>query len=115
MSYMLIELYTATPAWTALDPVSRGALFARIGAGMQHVDPARIKPLAMGALDPDVPRSSAEQFYAVWQCSDRTDADALLAAIDGTGWHTYFTTTHIAGASGGLQQHLAELAALPKA
>ena len=82
MSYMLIELYTATPAWTALDPVSRGALFARIGAGMQHVDPARIKPLAMGPLDPDVPRSSAEQFYAVWQCSAASSARCCCSPPD---------------------------------
>ncbi len=115
MSYMLIELYTATPAWTALDALSRAAFFARIGAGMQHVDPARIKPLAMGPIDHDVPHTRAEQFYAVWQCNERQDADALLAAIDATGWHTYFTTTHVVGSAGGLQQHLAELAALPKA
>lgn len=114
MPHMLIELYTATPAWTALDPVSRGAFFARIGAGMQHVDPARITPVAMGRIEQDVPHTTAEQFYAVWQCAERLDADALLAAIGATGWHEYFTTAHAVGAAGTLQQHLAELAALPR-
>ncbi|MGH8036823.1 MAG: DUF6616 family protein [Stenotrophomonas sp.] len=114
MPYTLIELYTATPAWTALDAFSRGAFFARIGAGMQDIDPARITPIAMGRVDQDVANASAEQFYAVWQCSERLDADALLAAIAATGWHTYFTTTHALGATGNLQSHLAELAALPR-
>lgn len=114
MSHMLIELYTATPAWTALDALSRAAFFARIGAGMQHVDPAAIKPLAMGPIEQDVPYARAEQFYAIWQCNAREDADGLLAAIASTGWHEYFTTSHVVGAAGGLQAHLAELAALPK-
>jgi len=42
------------------------------------------------------------------------DADAAPAAISATGWHEYFTTTHAMGAAGTLQQHLAELAALPR-
>ena len=50
MSHTFIELYTATPAWTTLPPEQRNAFFARIGAGMQQFDPARITPLAMGRI-----------------------------------------------------------------
>jgi len=42
------------------------------------------------------------------------DADAVPAAIGATGCHEYFTTTQAVGAAGTLQQHLAELAALPR-
>ena len=112
MSYTFIELYTATPAWTALPPEQRNAFFARIGAGMQQFDPARITPLAMGRIARDVPHSSDEQFYAVWRCASREEVDALVAGIAATGWHEYFTTTHAVGAMDSMAQHLADLAAL---
>ena len=112
MSHTLIELYTATPAWTALPPDQRTALFARIGAGMQQFDPARITPLAMGRIATGVQHGSDEQFYAVWRCASRADADALVAGIAATGWHQYFTTTNALGADEGMVQHLADLAAL---
>ena len=50
MSHTFIELYTATPAWTTLQPEQRNAFFARIGAGMQQFDPVRITLLAMGRI-----------------------------------------------------------------
>ena len=112
MSHTFIELYTATPAWTTLPPEQRNAFFARIGAGMQRFDPARIMPLAMGRIATGVPRGSGEQFYAVWRCASREEADALVAGIAATGWHDYFTTTHAVGAVDGMAQHLADLAAL---
>ncbi|WP_439449382.1 DUF6616 family protein [Stenotrophomonas sp. ATs4] len=112
MSHTLIELYTATPTWTALSSEQRTAFFARIGAGMQQFDPARITPLAMGRIATGVPHGSNEQFYAVWHCSSREETDALVAGIAATGWHEYFTTTHAIGAVDGMDQHLADLAAL---
>ena len=112
MSHTFIELYTATPAWTALPLEQRNAFFARIGAGMQQFDPARITPLAMGSIATDVPHGSGEQFYAVWCCASREEADALVAGIAATGWHDYFTTTHAVGAVDDMAQHLADLAAL---
>ncbi|ALA88075.1 hypothetical protein I5T93_05365 [Stenotrophomonas maltophilia] len=112
MSHTFIELYTATPAWTTLPPEQRNAFFARIGAGMQQFDPARITPLAMGRIARDVPHSSDEQFYAVWRCASREEVDALVAGIAATGWHEYFTTTHAVGAMDSMAQHLADLAAL---
>ncbi|HCT24703.1 MAG TPA: hypothetical protein DIW85_00625 [Stenotrophomonas sp.] len=112
MSHTLIELYTATPAWTALPPEQRTAFFDRIGAGMQQFDPARITPVAMGRAIAGVSHASGEQFYAVWRCARREDADALVEGIAATGWHQYFTTTHTLGADDGMTQHLADLAAL---
>ncbi len=112
MSHTFIELYTATPAWTTLPPEQRNAFFARIGAGMQQFDPARITPLAMGRIATGVPYGSDEQFYAVWRCASREEVDALVAGIAVTGWHEYFTTTHAVGAMDSMAQHLADLAAL---
>ncbi|HDS1223528.1 hypothetical protein B9Y76_19030 [Stenotrophomonas maltophilia] len=112
MSHTFIELYTATPAWTTLQPEQRNAFFALIGAGMQQFDPARITPLAMGRIATGVQRGSDEQFYAVWRCASRADADVLVAGIAATGWHQYFTTTNALGADEGMVQHLADLAAL---
>ncbi|HHA2860437.1 DUF6616 family protein [Stenotrophomonas maltophilia] len=112
MSHTFIELYTATSAWTTLSPEQRAAFFARIGAGMQQFDPARIAPLAMGRIATDVPHGSGEQFYAVWHCASRDEVDALAAGIAATGWHAYFTTTHVIGAVDSMDQHLADLAAL---
>lgn len=110
MSHTLIELYTATPAWSALPLDQRTAFFARIGAGMQQFDPARITPISMGRIATGVPQGSDEQFYAVWQCASREDADALVAGIAATGWHAYFTTTNAIGAVDSMAQHLADLA-----
>lgn len=112
MSHLLIELYTATPTWKALSAEQRNTFFARIGAGMQQLDPARISPLAMGRVASEVPHASAEQYHAVWQCASRADADALMAAISATGWHDYFATTNAVGAVDAMVQHLADLAAL---
>ena len=112
MSHLLIELYTATPAWKALCAEERNAFFARIGAGMQQLDPARIAPLAMGRVTSEVPHASTEQYYAVWRCASRADADALVAAISATGWHDYFATTNAVGTVDAMAQHLADLAAL---
>ena len=112
MSHLLIELYTATPAWKALCAEERNAFFARIGAGMQQLDPAHIAPLAMGRVASEVPHASTEQYYAVWRCASRADADALVAAISATGWHDYFATTNAMGAVDAMAQHLADLAAL---
>ncbi|MBO1747913.1 MULTISPECIES: DUF6616 family protein [Stenotrophomonas] len=112
MSHLLIELYAATPAWKALRAEQRNAFFTRIGAGMQQLDPARIAPLAMGRVASNVSYASTEQFYAVWRCGSRADADALMAAISATGWHDYFTTTSAVGAVDAMAQHLADLAAL---
>lgn len=112
MSYTLIELYTATPAWTALPPDQRTAFFTRIGAGMQQFDPVRIAPVAMGRVAEGAAHGGSEQFYAVWRCESRGDADALLEGIAATGWHQYFATTNAVGADDGMGQHLADLAAL---
>lgn len=112
MSHLLIELYAATPAWKALRAEQRNAFFTRIGAGMQQLDPARIAPLAMGRVASNVSYASTEQFYAVWRCGSRADADALMAAISATGWHDYFTTTNAVGAVDAMAQHLADLAVL---
>ncbi|HIE5095778.1 DUF6616 family protein [Stenotrophomonas maltophilia] len=111
MLHTLIELYTATPAWVALPPAQRRAFFARIGAGMQQFDPDRIAPVAMGRVAEGVAQGSGEQFYAVWRCASRQDADALMTGIAATGWHDYFSTTHALGAVDGLPAHLADLAA----
>ncbi|MDV3516318.1 DUF6616 family protein [Stenotrophomonas sp. C1657] len=112
MSHLLIELYTATPAWKALCAEQRNTFFTRIGVGMQQLDPARIVPLAMGRVASDVSYASTEQYYAVWRCGNRADADALMAAISATGWHDYFATTNAVGAVDAMAQHLADLAAL---
>ena len=112
MSHTLIELYTATPAWTALPSEQRTAFFARIGARMQQFDPARITPLAMGRIATGVSHGSNEQFYAVWHCASREETDALVAGIAATGWHDYFATTNAVGAVDAMAQHLADLAAL---
>ena len=112
MSHTLIELYTASPAWAALPPEQRTAFFDRIGAGMQHFDPARITAVAMGRVLSGVAHGSSEQFYAVWRCESREDADALVEGIAATGWHRYFTTTNALGADDGMAQHLTDLAAL---
>ena len=112
MSHIFIELYTATPAWTALPPDQRTAFFARIGAGMQQFDPARITPVAMGRVAADAAHGGSEQFHAVWRCASREDADALVEGIAATGWHQYFATTNVVGADDGVGQHLADLAAL---
>ncbi|WP_188238919.1 DUF6616 family protein [Stenotrophomonas maltophilia] len=112
MSYTLIELYTAPPAWTALPPDQRTAFFTRIGAGMQQFDPVRIAPVAMGRVAEGAAHGGSEQFYAVWRCASREDADALLEGIAATGWHQYFATTNAVGADDGMGQHLADLAAL---
>lgn len=112
MPHTFIELYTATPAWTTLPPEQRNAFFARIGAGMQQFDPARITPLAMGRIATGVPHGCGEQFYAVWCCASREETDALMAGIAATGWHDYFTTTHAVGAVDSMAQHLADLAVL---
>jgi len=61
MSHTFIELYTATPAWTTLQPEQRNAFFARIGAGMQQFDPVRITLLAMGRIARGVQHGSDEQ------------------------------------------------------
>lgn len=110
MLHTLIELYTATPAWTALPPEQRNAFFARIGTGMQQFDPARVAPLAMGRIATGVPHGRDEQFYAVWQCASREEADALVAGIAATGWHEYFTTSNVIGAVDSMPQHLQDLA-----
>ncbi|WP_353075883.1 DUF6616 family protein [Stenotrophomonas sepilia] len=112
MSYTLIELYTATPAWTALPRDQRTAFFTRIGAGMQQFDPVRIAPVAMGRVAGGAAYGGSEQFYAVWRCASREDADALLEGIAATGWHQYFATTNAVGADDGMGRHLADLAAL---
>ncbi|WP_049439285.1 DUF6616 family protein [Stenotrophomonas maltophilia] len=112
MSHTFIELYTATPAWTTLQPEQRNAFFARIGAGMQQFDPVRITLLAMGRIARGVQHGSDEQFYAVWRCASRADADALVAGIAATGWHQYFATINAVGADDGMGRHLADLAAL---
>ena len=112
MSYTLIELYTATPAWTALPPDQRTAFFTRIGAGMQQFDPVRIAPVAMGRVAEGAAHGGSEQFYAAWRCASREDADALLEGIAATGWHQYFATTNAVGADDGMGQHLADLATL---
>jgi len=110
MPHILIEHYTATHAGAALPPEQRNAFLARIGAGMQQFDATRIAPLAMGRVTRDVPLGSTEQFYAVWQCASRADADALVAGISATGWHEYFTTTNTVGAVDAMPQHLQDLA-----
>ncbi|WP_295516364.1 DUF6616 family protein [uncultured Stenotrophomonas sp.] len=110
MPHILIEHYTATHAWAALPPEQRNAFFARIGAGMQQFDATSIMPLAMGRVARDVPHGSTEQFYAVWQCASRADADALVAGISATGWHEYFTTTNTVGDVDEMPQHLHDLA-----
>ena len=109
--HYLLELYSPTPAWLALDGAARQAYFATVGAGMAALAGRGAEALAMGAIDGGKPHAAPQQFYAVWCFPDEAALDALLAGIAATGWHDYFTTLNAAGPAVDFPAHLAQLAA----
>lgn len=110
MPYFLAETYSPKPAWQALGPAQKQAFFTKIGAGMPALITLGIEPLAFCATDGTKPHGGAAAFFTLWRCPDEAALDALLAGIAQTGWHDYFDTTNLAGASEDIGAHLGRLA-----
>lgn len=110
MPYYLAETYSPKPAWINLPAEEKAAYFAKVGEGMGPLMEMGIEPLAFCTTEVDVPHSEADTFFALWRCPDRAALNGLIAAIAGTGWHTFFETRHFAGAGDDINAHLGQLA-----
>lgn len=112
MTHMLLELYTAKPAWLALTPEERQAFLAKVGAGMGPLLAQNITPCGFGEIASDLPYGTSTRFFAVWQAPDAAALAALVAGISASGWHDYFDTINAGGESCDLAAHLGQLMAL---
>ncbi|MGL4859244.1 MAG: DUF6616 family protein [Enterobacteriaceae bacterium] len=112
MAYYLTELYTVKPAWESLPSEQRQEYLQQIGAGLTQLLATGIEVLSMGEVERDHIYSASQQFYAIWRLPDKASIDTLLAAIDASGWHRYFTTINAAGSQQSIEGHLQQLVAI---
>jgi hypothetical protein len=109
MAHYLVELYSPTPAWLALDEERRQAYFSAIGAGMLELGKAGVEAVAVGEIDDKIDHSAAQRYFAIWKLPNRDMAHHLVAAISETGWHQWFDTVNATGESVDFGAHLKQL------
>lgn len=110
MPQYLIELYTPTAAWRALNAVQRAEFLEGIQAAMGGLSELGIEVLTLSATDAAIDRASTHGFMGIWRFPDASARDALLAGIQASGWYGYFDHVNAAGSAGDLGSHLAALA-----
>jgi hypothetical protein len=112
MTHYLAELYSAKPAWLALDQADRRQFFEAIGSGMGALSALGVEAIALGEIDVATLQAPSQKFFAIWRAPDAAAMNALLSGIAASGWHDYFETINAAGPGVDLNGHLAQLAAL---
>lgn len=111
MSCYLVELYTPNAAWQALPAAQRQQFLATIGQGLGQLASLGIELLSLAPTDAAIAQASPHQFLGIWRFPDPQARDALLAAIEASGWYQYFAHVNAASGTGAVDAHLAALAA----
>jgi len=111
MSCYLVELYTPNAAWQALPAAQRLQFLAAIGEGLGPLSSLGIELLSLAETDSAIAQASPHQFLGIWRFPTPQARDALLAAIDASGWYHYFAQVNAASGTGAVDTHLAALAA----
>lgn len=112
MSCYLVELYTPNAAWQALPAARRLSFLAAIGQGLGQLSSLGIELLSLAETDTAIAQASQHQFLGIWRCPNPQARDALLAAIEASGWYLYFEHVNAASSAGAVDTHLAALAAV---
>ncbi|MCD2167979.1 DUF6616 family protein [Comamonas koreensis] len=112
MSCYLVELYTPNAAWQALPAAQRQQFLAAIGEGLGQLAGQGIELLSLAETDTAIAQASPHQFLGIWRFPDPQARDALLAAIEASGWYRYFAHVNAASGTGAVATHLAALAAV---
>jgi hypothetical protein len=112
MSCYLGELYTPNAAWQALPAAQRLQFLAAIGEGPGPLSSLGIELLSLAETDSAIAQASPHQFLGIWRFPDPQARDALLAAIEASGWYRYFAHMNAASGTGAVEAHLAALAAV---
>lgn len=94
--YLLIEVWTPKPAWSALSEQERADYAAAALEGGAGLESQGIRTLGWGWLD-EQSRGIDHAAFAVWDCGTREGADVLRAAITGAGWYDYFDQVDFGG------------------
>ncbi|WP_021024957.1 DUF6616 family protein [Comamonas sp. B-9] len=111
MSCYLVELYTPNAAWQALPAAQRQQFLATIGQGLGQLSSLGIELLSLAETDAAIAQASPHQYLGIWRFPNPQARDALLAAIEASGWYQYFTHVNAASGTGAVDAHLAALAA----
>ncbi|MDR0259016.1 MAG: hypothetical protein LBI76_04365 [Comamonas sp.] len=111
MSCYLVELYTPNATWQALPAAQRQQFLAAIGQGLGQLSSLGIELLSLAPTDAAIAQASPHQFLGIWRFPDPQARDALLAAIEASGWYRYFAHVNAASGTGAVDAHLAALAA----
>ncbi|MFE8585861.1 DUF6616 family protein [Sphingomonas sp. NCPPB 2930] len=112
MTHHLTELYSPKPAWLALDQLDRQRFFEKIGAGMAALSVISVEAIAFSEAEAAVVHAPSHRFFALWRAPDASAIEALVHSIAASGWHDYFETVNVTGSGVGINDHLAQLAAL---
>ena len=112
MSCYLVELYTPNAAWQALPAAQRLSFLAAIGQGLGQLSSQGIELLSLAETDTAIAQASQHQFLGIWRFPNPQARDALLAAIEASGWYQYFDHVNAASSAGTVDSHLAALAAV---
>ncbi|TDS84476.1 DUF6616 family protein [Comamonas sp. JUb58] len=111
MSCYLVELYTPNATWQALPAAQRQQFLSAIGQGLGQLSSLGIELLSLAPTDAAIAQASPHQFLGIWRFPDPQARDALLAAIEASGWYRYFAHVNAASGTGTVDAHLAALAA----
>lgn len=71
-----------------------------------------IELLSLAETDTAIAQASQHQFLGIWRFPNPQARDALLAAIEASGWYLYFEHVNAASSAGAVDTHLAALAAV---
>lgn len=112
MPHYLVELYTPNTAWQILPAPQRQQFLAHIGQGLGQLSSLGIELLSLAETDAAIDHSSGHRFLGIWRFPNPAARDALLAAIQASGWYQYFDHVNAASSAGTVDSHLAALAAV---
>lgn len=109
--YVVVEMWTPTPAFLAADEETRTELFARIQAAITQLAQVGFVTLGWGKVEP-AENSTSHEWFAVWQAPSRELADRFLGGVESSGWYGYFEQSNVVGELRSVESVIADQVAL---
>lgn len=96
--HMLIEIWSAKPAWYALPVAARQAFVDSVLKDVAPLMQAGLRVCGSGFACNDLPNSLPCQYFAVWEAPDAALVATFARTIRDAGWFDYFDQLNIGGA-----------------
>lgn len=107
-----VEMWNATPAWTALSLEERSNYMNQIGPHIQGLIEKGTEILTWAPNKVQTDARAAYDYLAIWRFPDQETADGFQALVRQAGWYNYFDQVNLMGETNTVEHVISELVQL---